>query len=477
MVARATERVERAQAPRAAPARRWWGLDLDALYDRFWAARAVHVVRRGAASLEPKGPSLFLLVEPGAYAFFEPDDLRKTMSWLAPRVLRLRIVDLDEGAYREEIVSDDEGRFLRVQREYHARTRGTGRALVTPDARVAAAWAAAPDPRAGWDAVRRIVGDEGVVPARVEGRLFRKGDERAERDMIEMFLGSFRRQSAVLEGVYEYQPGVWLHETVEPVPGVRFVGPVWLGAGHALEPGQVVVGPRAAPDAPGARPVVTPVTWEDLRQPDWPFVLPKWKGRRIRRITKRLFDIAFSLGVLAFTLPIYPVVILLIALEDGWPPFFAHRRQTLAGREFPCLKFRTMRKDAEKIKAQLQAKNQADGPQFFIKDDPRLLKCGKWLRRFQIDELPQFINVLLGHMSVVGPRPSPDKENQFCPAWREARLSVRPGVTGLWQIRRTRAPETDFQEWIRYDLEYVQHESWGMDLWIIYRTIKHVLTG
>lgn len=477
MVARTTESVQRPPSLRPAPARRWWGLDLDALYDRFWAGRAVHVVRRGSGALEPRGPSLFLLIEPGSFVFFDPRDLRRTMSWLAPRIVRLRVVDLEEGAYREEILSDDEGRFLSVHREYRARTRATARAFVTPDPRVAAAWAAGSDARSAWTALKSLADHEQIVPARVEGRVFRRDDDRSESAMIRHLLESFTRHSAVLDGVYEYQPGVWLHETVEQVPGVRFAGTVWLGAGHALEPGQVVVGPCAPADAPDARVVVTPVTWDEVREPEWPFVLPKWRGRRIRRVTKRLFDIVFSAGVLAATLPIYPVVMLLIALEDGWPPFFAHRRQTIAGREFPCLKFRTMRKDAEKIKAQLMAKNQADGPQFFIENDPRLLKCGKWLRRFQIDELPQFINVLLGHMSVVGPRPSPDKENQFCPAWREARLSVRPGVTGLWQIRRTRAPETDFQEWIRYDLEYVQHESWGMDLWIIYRTIKHVLTG
>jgi lipopolysaccharide/colanic/teichoic acid biosynthesis glycosyltransferase len=134
-----------------------------------------------------------------------------------------------------------------------------------------------------------------------------------------------------------------------------------------------------------------------------------------------------------------------------------------------------MRRDAEQLKAQLVAANQADGPQFFIERDPRLLRVGTVLRKFQIDELPQFWNVLLGHMSVVGPRPSPDKENQFCPSWREARLSVRPGVTGLWQIRRTRQPQTDFQEWIRYDLEYVQHQSLRLDIWIIMNTLNKVI--
>jgi len=207
--------------------------------------------------------------------------------------------------------------------------------------------------------------------------------------------------------------------------------------------------------------------------------MPRRAGRRLtlRRVTKRLFDMGFSAGVLAATAPLYPVVMLLILLEDGRPFFFAHTRQTIHGRNFPCLKFRTMRRDAEAMKADLAEANQADGPQFFIEDDPRLLRIGKLLRKFQVDELPQFLNVLAGHMSVVGPRPSPDKENQFCPAWREARLSVRPGVTGLWQVRRTREPQTDFQEWIRYDLEYVQHESWRLDLWIVWQTILKVVRG
>jgi lipopolysaccharide/colanic/teichoic acid biosynthesis glycosyltransferase len=79
-------------------------------------------------------------------------------------------------------------------------------------------------------------------------------------------------------------------------------------------------------------------------------------------------------------------------------------------------------------------------------------------------------------MSVVGPRPSPDKENQYCPTWREARLSIRPGVTGLWQVQRTRRPENDFQEWIRYDLEYVQNQNWKLDLWIIAQTIRKIFS-
>jgi lipopolysaccharide/colanic/teichoic acid biosynthesis glycosyltransferase len=136
-----------------------------------------------------------------------------------------------------------------------------------------------------------------------------------------------------------------------------------------------------------------------------------------------------------------------------------------------------MRTEADDVKRGLQRANEADGPQFYMRDDPRVTRVGRILRKLQIDELPQFLNVLVGHMSVVGPRPSPHAENQCCPAWREARLSVRPGVTGLWQVRRTRAQGLDFQEWIRYDLEYVARASWRLDLEILVRTVGVVLSG
>jgi lipopolysaccharide/colanic/teichoic acid biosynthesis glycosyltransferase len=194
-----------------------------------------------------------------------------------------------------------------------------------------------------------------------------------------------------------------------------------------------------------------------------------------RSRTKRAFDVAFSLIALLLVLPLFPVVMLAIWLEDGRPVFFGHRRQCEGGREFTCWKFRTMCADAERHKASLSVLNKADGPQFHVDADPRLLRVGRWLRRFHIDELPQFWNVLRGEMSVVGPRPSPESENRFCPAWREARLSVRPGVTGLWQVRRTRAQDEDFQEWIHYDIAYVRRASWLMDLGIIGKTLAKMI--
>ena len=192
------------------------------------------------------------------------------------------------------------------------------------------------------------------------------------------------------------------------------------------------------------------------------------------RILKRSFDIVFALIAIVFTLPLYPFVMLAIWIEDGRPFFFGHKRETIGGREFFCWKFRSMRKDAERIKAQLKTLNQADGPQFYIENDPRLTRVGRLLRKYNLDELPQFFNVLIGDMSIVGPRPSPHHENQYCPPWREARLSVRPGITGLWQVKRTRKAGNDFQEWIKYDIEYVERRTFWLDLVILWKTVANV---
>lgn len=134
-----------------------------------------------------------------------------------------------------------------------------------------------------------------------------------------------------------------------------------------------------------------------------------------------------------------------------------------------------MNRDADLCRDKLQRVNQCDGPQFYIKNDPRVTRVGRVLRRFHLDEVPQFWNVLIGEMSIVGPRPSPNDENQLCPAWRETRLSVRPGITGLWQVERTRAEGLDFQEWIRFDSEYVERMSLWLDFRILAKTAYRML--
>lgn len=455
---------------------RVWGMDLRAAHDRYWASKGVQVVRLGMTKVEERGPLLYLLVDEPDLFFLDLTRPLRELNWLKPRVIRLRVIDRHADPYVETVVADDSGRLVAVRREYRARTRSTRRALLTPEPGLAKVWAGAQNFRDAWSAIRELAGRRRILPVAIEGRALDASDPDASTEAGELLLSAWKNPSVLLDGVYQYDDGIWLHESAEIPPGVRLVAPVWIGAGVALRPGDAVIGPAVVPDTPDAHVAPAPVAWDEVRI--WNArVLPRLRRRRIRRLSKRLFDIAFSLVVIAATLPLYPIIMLAIYLEDGWPPFFAHRRQTLGGREFPCWKFRTMCRDAERLKAQLVAANICDGPQFFIKNDPRLLRVGHFLRRYQLDELPQFWNVLWGHMSVVGPRPSPDKENQYCPVWREARLSVRPGITGLWQVRRTREPETDFQEWIRYDLEYVQHESWKLDLWIIYMTIRRVLGG
>jgi lipopolysaccharide/colanic/teichoic acid biosynthesis glycosyltransferase len=186
---------------------------------------------------------------------------------------------------------------------------------------------------------------------------------------------------------------------------------------------------------------------------------------------KLVVESALAFVALLVLLPLLTAVAILIKLDSRGPVFFADRREAKGGRTFRCLKFRTMVTGAEGMQRELMAKNAVDGPQFKMRKDPRLTRLGRWLRGYSIDELPQLFNVLVGQMSLVGPRPSPFRENQTCVPWREGRLSVRPGITGLWQVCRHNREEGDFHQWIEYDLLYVRHMSALLDLKIIAATI------
>lgn len=207
---------------------------------------------------------------------------------------------------------------------------------------------------------------------------------------------------------------------------------------------------------------------------------PALTGVRYRAFhaTKRAMDIVGALIALIAAAPFFPFIMLAIYLNSPGPIFYGAIRQGRGGKNFRCWKFRTMVPNADEIKRKLMIKNEVDGPQFKIKNDPRIFQVGRILRKLNIDEWPQFWNVLRGQMSIVGPRPSPEKENQMCPAWREARLSVRPGITGLWQVSRRRdRGETDFQEWIYYDVQYIKKQSVWLDLKICLKTILVAMGG
>ncbi len=200
-----------------------------------------------------------------------------------------------------------------------------------------------------------------------------------------------------------------------------------------------------------------------------------WPRFSYARCVKRIADAVIAAIVLIVFAPVLPFIALAVKLDSKGPVFFKAKRQGLHGKPFACFKFRTMLVGADAMQEKLRTLNEADGPQFVIADDPRLSRVGRFLRETYIDEIPQFLSILLGRMSLVGPRPSPESENVLCPFWRDARLSVRPGLTGLWQVCRTRRPMKDFQEWIQYDIEYVRNLSMGLDLQICFKTAKKML--
>jgi lipopolysaccharide/colanic/teichoic acid biosynthesis glycosyltransferase len=186
---------------------------------------------------------------------------------------------------------------------------------------------------------------------------------------------------------------------------------------------------------------------------------------------KRLFDVVVAFTGLVLLSPLFLLVAVLIWLESRGPILYRDEREGLRGRPFKCLKFRTMQVGAHGLQHLLKAQDKLDGPHFKLDRDPRLTHVGRILRSTNVDELAQLINVLRGDMSLVGPRPSPFRENQICVPWREGRLSVRPGVTGLWQICRKDRSSGDFHQWIEYDLLYVQQVSPWLDLKILGATV------
>jgi exopolysaccharide biosynthesis polyprenyl glycosylphosphotransferase len=194
---------------------------------------------------------------------------------------------------------------------------------------------------------------------------------------------------------------------------------------------------------------------------------------RAGRLVKRGLDVALSLAALVGTAPIMGLIAAFIQLDSPGPVLFTQRRVGEGGRPFDIIKFRSMRQGAEEQQAQLQELNQATGPLFKIKSDPRLTRMGRFLRRLSLDELPQFINVLRGEMSIVGPRPGLPSEVAQYEAWQRQRLEVPPGITGLWQV--SGRSDLSFDEMCLLDVYYIENWTLGLDLTIMLRTIPRVV--
>jgi lipopolysaccharide/colanic/teichoic acid biosynthesis glycosyltransferase len=193
-------------------------------------------------------------------------------------------------------------------------------------------------------------------------------------------------------------------------------------------------------------------------------------------VLKRSFDILVSFLLLLACIPIFLLIALLVKLEDGGPVMFPQIRVGRYGRHFRMYKIRSMCLDAEqRLKDLIQKNHHAEGITFKIKDDPRITRVGKWLRKFSFDELPQIWNVFLGNMSLVGPRPPlPREVNKYSPADRR-RLAIKPGITCIWQI--SGRSEIDFSGQVQLDVNYIESQSFWTDVKILTRTVPAVLCG
>lgn len=316
----------------------------------------------------------------------------------------------------------------------------------------------------------------------------------------------------------------WVGDGARVDDSARLVGPVVIGHGCTVAEGACIVGPSVIGDRTfiGPRALVREsILWEQCRVSDdarveysivgshqkvgpteavkEAILMPGGSPAAIRvpppekrfvpvrnrpaaprfaallsRATKRVIDVTAATILLILLSPVMAITALAIWWDTPGPILFIQRRCGRGGREFRMFKFRTMVSDADRMQHQLQANKSVDGPMFKIFNDPRLTRVGAFLRRNSIDELPQLWNVLKGDMSLVGPRPLVMSEMRLSPGWRDIRLSVKPGITGIWQVNGR--SQTGFHDWIRHDVAYVKNWSLWLDIKILMKTVVWVLS-
>ena len=454
-----------------------WGLSAVDLHAAWWRGKGVQVVY-AESKFEPlDGAEVYLLLPKDRLVVFDLGDVVDELIWNMAAVTTFTLCERDTERYREEVRRSADKQIIGISRSYESRDLTRVRMELTTDPAYAEVWArgsrvhpyseASVGQRSGYNLEDALLGHAFDS---------RQADE--QRRFLLWLVASWTDLPRVLPDIVEIEPGVFAFEgTLLPEDGA-VISPMWLGFPSGSRELAIHVGPDLRYDqesqensARSAR--ILPI--REIQIPDGRRRTRFLPRRTVYGVVKRVSDFLVAILAIIILFPMFLLVSVLIVIDDGFPVFFGHTRQTRGGQDFKCWKFRTMRRDAELMVEELQALNQADGPQVFIENDPRVTVIGNLLRKFQIDEIPQFWNVVRGDMSFVGPRPSPERENQFCPAWRELRLSVRPGITGLWQVSRTRAPGEDFQEWIKYDIEYVRTASLLVDLKILLRTIRGII--
>lgn len=212
-------------------------------------------------------------------------------------------------------------------------------------------------------------------------------------------------------------------------------------------------------------------------QTDWAAALPAHAGTwrwEVQQVIKRAADVVLAAGGLVVLAPLLAVIALLVRMTSPGPVLYEWRVLGRHARPFTGYKFRTMVAEADALKAHFMAHNEMSGVVFKMRDDPRVTRLGRWLRKYSIDELPQLWSVLKGDMSLVGPRPpAPEEFVQFEP-WQRLKLSVTPGITCLWQVSG-RSEIRELATWVRLDLQYIRTWSLWQDVKILFRTVPAVL--
>lgn len=446
--------------------------------------------------------------DPGLARLTEEDD--------DPRgVKHLVAIQRGREGTKEYLDADASGRIRSIQRYYDAVTWPFGGGVACSLVPVASVRVSFELPLASLPRLRRILASEGV-PSRdlpLEHGAVNLGTERGLLAMNERLALGLARQGSNADGPpsrLRAGAGVRVHasasivgpvvlqDEVEVRENATLIGPAVIGRASIVGPGatvaQCVVGAGQVV-VPGATlrhrvylgdseesPQSASAPAPELASADnWetpPLAVGSEPPRRAPyAVLKRALDAVSAALALVALLPLGLLVAALVKLESKGPVFFGHVREGMAGRPFRCWKFRTMFHGADQQQRRLLRLNQVDGPQFKVRKDPRRTPFGRILTALNLDELPQLWNVLVGEMSLVGPRPSPFRENQVCVPWRDGRLSVRPGITGLWQICRHDRDKADFHQWIYYDLLYVRNLSLRLDLTILVLTLVSFARG
>ena len=406
---------------------------------------------------------------------------------------------------KELVQSDEAGRVRKIQRYFEPVTWPFPSGVLASLVPVACAQMVIPLTLSSLEALRLQLSASGIPNQDVpfHGDCFDLSDEAGVLALSERRVGALAtlRELSKVRG----QNTTMVSATASVHPTARLVGPVVVRDGATIGAGALVVGPATIGEnaqigenavvaqclvLAGAVVASESTVRHRLVSGDSSHASAMAGQRRhtapnpsvaaepVRRLAiptyvaaKALVEPALALLALLILAPVMAVIALIVKFTSSGPVFYGDSREGKDARPFKCWKFRSMLTNADEMQRALAAKQQMDGPQFKMDHDPRVTKIGGILRRLNVDELPQLWNIVRGEMSLVGPRPSPFRENQICIPWRNGRLSVRPGMTGLWQVCRKDREHGDFHQWIHYDLLYVRNVSLRLDLMIIAATI------